>query len=217
VRVSPLTDSPSLGGPDDLSGLDPVAAAVLETMATTRAMRDLRADPVPRALVERIIWAATRAPSPHNTQCWDFVVVDDAPQRARIGELFGAAAGARTSSTEGGAQTAKGLDLMTRIAAAPVIVFVCGVNVYPPDAPDPVYMYSAIYAAAQNLVLAARALGLGATFTAFHRADEDGVRALLGIPDDRTIGVTIPLGWPARPFGRVRRRPVTEVLHRNTW
>ena len=53
------------------------ADAVLEAMGTCRAMRWLRPDPIPDELVERLIWAATRAPSPGNTQNWDFVLLDD--------------------------------------------------------------------------------------------------------------------------------------------
>jgi len=196
-------------------GLESPAAEVLETMGTTRAMRHFAPGPVPEWMIERLVWAATRAPSPHNTQCWDFVVVTDAEVRAQVAQIFSAAATRTTSA--GAGMTARGLELMANVAQAPVIVFVCGTNVYPPAAPDPVYMYSAVYAAAQNLVLAARAMQLGATFTAFHRADEPALRQLLAIPADRTIAVTVPIGWPGRRFGPVRRRPLQEVLHRDRW
>jgi nitroreductase len=78
-------------------------------------------------------------------------------------------------------------------------------------------MYSAMHAAAQNAVVAARALGLGAAFTTLHGTAEPAIREILGIPEDRTIGVTIPLGWPDRPFGPVARRPLEEVVHRDHW
>jgi nitroreductase len=200
---------------------------VFEAMETARAIRRFRPDPIDPASIERVIWAATRASNPHNMQCWDFVVVQDAAVRERIGELFRHAADTRRRRAGGSAggsaaptdtaRTNAALDLMAGIAGVPAIVFVCGANGYPPDSPDPVYMYSAIYGAAQNLLVAARALGLGAAFTAFHRADEPGLRNLLGIPDDRTIGATIALGWPDQPFGPVRRKPVTEVVHHDRW
>lgn len=59
---------------------------VFDVMGTCRAMCWLRPAPVDPALVKRVLWAATRAPSPGNTQNWDFVVVDDATAKARIGE-----------------------------------------------------------------------------------------------------------------------------------
>jgi nitroreductase len=199
-----------------------------EAMETARSIRRFRPDPIDPASIERLIWAATRASNPHNVQCWDFVVVQDPLVRAHVGELFrraaderraGAGANAPRSGepSDSGPRTNAALDLMAGIADVPAIVFVCGADVYPPDAPDPVYMYSALYGAAQNLLVAARAMGLGAAFTAFHRADEPGLRSLLGIPDDRTIGATIPLGWPDQPFGPVRRKPVAEVLHHDHW
>jgi nitroreductase len=78
-------------------------------------------------------------------------------------------------------------------------------------------MLSAVYAAAQNLLLGARACGLGAAFTTFHLGAEDAIRRLLKIPDDKFIGVTMPLGWPAAPFGQLTRRPLEEVVHFESW
>ena len=198
-----------------------VGTDVLEAMGTARAMRWFRPDPVPAAVLDRVLWAATRASSPNNTQCWDFVVVQDPGVQARIGELFGrrlpgAAPGEVPRTTEERTR-AGAMNLLGTIADVPVIVFVCGENRYPADAPDVSNMYSAVYAAAQNMIVAARALGLGAAFTTFHRMVEPDLRALLAVPDDRIMAVTIPLGWPARPFGPVTRRPVEEVVHHDRW
>jgi nitroreductase len=96
---------------------------------------------------------------------------------------------------------------------APVIIVVCGT----PENPRPELTYSAVYAASQNMLVAARAMGLGAAFTTFHVFAEPEVREILQIPDDRFIGVTMPLGWPARPFGPVTRRPIEDVIHRDVW
>ncbi len=78
-------------------------------------------------------------------------------------------------------------------------------------------MYSAVFAAAQNLVVAARALGLGAAFTTLHGVAEQQFREILGIPAERFLGVTIPLGWPAGPVGPVSRKPLEEVVHHDRW
>ncbi|MFI5046518.1 MAG: nitroreductase family protein [Acidimicrobiia bacterium] len=194
---------------------------VFEAIGTARAMRWFRPDPVPVSLVERVVWAGTRASSPNNCQPWDFVVVRDPELRARIGALFApltspGAIDAITDPTE--RRTVEGaMNLLGTLADVPVLIFVCGRNIYPPHDPDERLMYSALYAASQNMIVAARALGLGAAFTTFHRINEPDIRTLLQIPDDRSIAVTLPLGWPARAFGPLTRRPVEEVLHIDRW
>jgi nitroreductase len=69
----------------------------------------------------------------------------------------------------------------------------------------------------ENLLLAARALGLGACLTTWHLLAEDELKEILGIPRDVHTFAVIPVGWPLRPFGPVRRRPVEEAIHRDRW
>ena len=78
-------------------------------------------------------------------------------------------------------------------------------------------MYSAVFAAAQNLMVAARALGLGAAYTTFQLACEAEMKAYLGIPEDARICVTIPVGWPGRTSGSLTRKPVERVTHYDRW
>lgn len=58
---------------------------VFEALETCRAIRLLKPDPVPAELIDRLLWAATRSPSPGNSQGWDFVVVDDPGPKAVLG------------------------------------------------------------------------------------------------------------------------------------
>ena len=195
---------------------------VFEAMGTARAMRFFREDPVPDEMVDQVLWAATRASSGNNTQGWDFVVVRDAAQRARIGEaiapMASVIAGMPRPDDPVDQRTLVGAaNLSGSLAKVPVLIFVCGANIYPPHAPRETFMYSAVYASAQNLVVAARSLGLGAAFTTLHQVAEPAIREILAIPADRFVGVTIPLGWPDRPFGPVSRKPVSEVVHRDRW
>lgn len=203
----------------DAADIGPVDA--LDAIGTARAMRYFEPDPVPNSLVEKVIWAGTRASSANNSQPWDFVVVQAAEVRAELGALFAplASAALADSIEEPTARrtVAGAMNLLATMHEVPVLIFVCGQNIYPEQAPDPTYMYSAVYAAAQNMTVAARALGLGAAFTTVHRFVEPDLRAILGIPDDRYLGVTMPLGWPARPFGPLTRRPVEDVVHRDRW
>jgi nitroreductase len=76
---------------------------------------------------------------------------------------------------------------------------------------------SYIYPAIQNLMLAARALGLGTTLTTLHRAHEADVRQLLGVPDGWETMCLIPIGYPKGKFGMGARRPVEEVTHWEKW
>ena len=198
------------------------AEMVLDVIGTCRAMRWLRPDPLPDELVERLIWAATRAPSPGNTQDWDFVLVDDANPKRRIADAIGAAMSARVAAMDRPDRTTRLMldgtaHLIDTFAEAPLLVFVCGAVRYPARQPDERMTWSALYPAAQNLLVAARALGLGAVFTTLHFPAEPAVREVLAIPDDVRIAATIPVGWPAAKFGPVNRRPVADVIHRNRW
>jgi nitroreductase len=195
---------------------------VFEAMGTCRAMRQLKADPVPAELVERVLWAATRAPSPGNSQGWDFVVVDDPAVKTLIGGAIRAAMADRVAAMPRPDRTMRlMLDgtarLIDTLGQAPVIIFVTGPVVYPPGAPREQFTWSALYPAAQNILLAARALGLGTTFTTMHMTAEPTVREVLGLPDHIRIAAMIPLGWPDAAFGPVNRRPVEDFVHRNHW
>lgn len=195
---------------------------LFDAMGSCRAIRYLKPDPVPEELLEKVLWAATRAPSPGNTQGWDFVVVTDAKKKALIGDAVSAAMAPRISAMPRSDRTTSlmldgALNLATTIGTCPVLIFVCGPVIYPPQRPMESFTWSAIYPAAQNLILAARALGLGTVFSTLHHVAEPLIRETLDIPSRIQIGVTIPMGWPDRPFGPVARRPVEQFVHRNGW
>jgi nitroreductase len=78
-------------------------------------------------------------------------------------------------------------------------------------------VHAALYPAAQNLIVAARSLGLGTTFTTFQLAAEKEMRDALELPSDVLIGVCVALGYPDRPFGPVKRKPLAEVIHWEKW
>jgi len=76
---------------------------------------------------------------------------------------------------------------------------------------------SSSYPGVQNLLLAARALGLAANLTVWHFFAENEFKQVLGVPKQVTIYALIPVGWPAGRFGPVRRRPVADVVHWDRW
>jgi nitroreductase len=195
---------------------------VFEAMGTCRAMRHLKPDPVPAELVEQVLWAATRAPSPGNSQGWDFVVVRDAAKKARIAEAVATVMADRVAAMPRPDRSTRLMldgtgNLIATLHRAPVLIFVAGGVIYPPGAPRETFTWSALYPAAQNLIVAARALGLGTVFTTMHLTAEPTVREVLSIPDHIRIAAMIPLGWPDRPFGPVQRRPVSDFVHTDGW
>ena len=76
---------------------------------------------------------------------------------------------------------------------------------------------SSSYPGVQNLLLAARALGLAANISIWHFFAENEFKRVLGVPKQVTIYALVPVGWPAGRFGPVRRRPVADVVHWDRW
>jgi nitroreductase len=200
------------------------ASDVLAAMGTSRAVRRFRRDPVPDDVIESLIWAATRAASPENSQPWEFVVATDPAVRLQIGALVSAAADGHAASLPptddpGVRRTHEAAKHLVRhFADVPVMVFVCHhVIEYPPEYAGAGVGHSAVFMAAANLLVAARAFGLGAAFTFTHMLAGPPLGELLGLPDDVAIAVTIPVGWPERPIGQVARRPLQAILHRDRY
>ena len=195
---------------------------VFEAMSTCRAIRYLKPDPVDDELIEQIITAGTWAPSPGNSQGRDFVVVKDAEKKKAIGDAIEAAMGDRVAAMERPDRTHRLMldgtgHLVATIKTCPALILVCGKTVYPYAAPRESFVWSSIYPAAQNLIVAARALGLGTVFTTFQGVAEAVIRKTLEIPDDVHIGCLIPLGWPDRKFGPLKRVGYDKVVHMDGW
>ena len=187
-----------------------------ELACNQRAQRELKPDPVPDELIERILEAGTHAPSAMNCQPWRFVVVQDSAVRQEI------AAGAR-AAWEGFArdmsedQEAPGFKAVDRwatvgLAEAPVIIVLCGdTEVLPLE-----QMGSSIFPAAQNILLAANAVGLASLMSNLPLFAPGGTFAkAVGLPEHIVPLATLPIGYPARKLGRPRRTPVSEVASRD--
>lgn len=187
-----------------------------EVVCNQRAHRALLPEPVPEALIERILEAGTHAPSAKNTQPWRFVVVQDPALRAQIGACARAAweGFARATHDDFSDPIFQDVDrwAMGGLAEAPVIIVLCGdTQVLPLE-----QMGSSIYPAAQNILLAAAALGLGSLMSSLPLYAPDGAFAkLLGLPAHIVPLATLPIGHPARKLGRPRRRPIAELTSRD--
>jgi nitroreductase len=203
---------------------------VLEAIYTTRAMRRLKPDPIPPDVLRRILDAAIHAPSGGNAQNWAFVVVQDRTLREGLARIYkpliealfqpgGPYHGRLTAANpEEAARTRRLADSALYLGAhlqdAPVIVVPC---IFTGGRPTSIVTGSSIYPAVQNLMLAARAFGIGSTLTTVHRGKQEEVRALLGIPLEWETAALIPLGYPRGRWGVPPRRPVDEVTFGDRW
>lgn len=196
------------------------ARQVVDTMATARSIRRFRPDPVPTELIEAVVFAATRASSGRNSQPWEYIAIRDrtaldslaAAFQPRVDELI--AARDRTRDAHRRTMFQQAATLMQSFGHIPVVIVVAGhrYDWGPPFDPEET-MLSALFAASQNLLVAARSMGLGAAFTTFHLHAEPLVRELTGLAPEMHIATTMPVGWPEQSFGPVRRLPVSDVLH----
>lgn len=199
--------------------------SLFEAIHTQRAIRRFTDEPVSDEAIRRILEAAIRAPSGRNTQPWRFIVIRDTATKRRIGDYY------RRACEEAGIgqEPIPGLskkvnDSVTHLAyhmgEAPVLILAC-YEYLNEDAvrPSTLLTGSSIYPAVQNLLLAARALGLGTSLTTVHSMFEEEIKDLLGIPANVQTAALIPLGYPSpeERFGGSRRRPAAEVTHFDRW
>ena len=211
-----MTNS-SATSPEDAATLLPIPLG--EAIYTLRAIRRFRPNPLPDSELRTILEAATRAPSCGNSQGWRFVVVRDRTQIAAFAPLYleawwakRAEVGIRTVADfpAGHPVMPHAHQLAEGFATVPAMVLLCSTE-------RGLGAANCIVPAAQNLLLAARALGIGGTITTLHPVIEERTHELFGIPEAAQIVYCIPLGYPATPFGTVRRHPLTKVVAEGRW
>jgi nitroreductase len=202
---------------------------LFDIMFTTRAMRRLKPDPVPPELIEKILRAGQAAPNGGNTQQWGFIVVDDPAVKRQVQAYYkraydefvsGYYGQHKAATPEGPArdkmerQQAAVAHLTEHLHEAPVWIVACvrdgagkalkggGGSIYP---------------AVQNMLLAARALGLGSVLTTRHMLFGEEVDAIFGLPQGVSAYAILPIGYPEGKFGPVGRKPIEDFVHRNRW
>ena len=203
---------------DTTSTADRLTIPLGEAIFTLRAIRRLKPDPIPDEDLRAVLEAAIRAPNGGNTQPWRFLVVRDPALRSKLGELYREAwwAKRRDEGIMGPEDLPdtptrrSAMRLADEIGASPVMVLVCAVARGHAAA-------ESVVPAAQNLLLAARGLGIGGTITTLHPTVEERVHALFGIPSDAQVVYCIPLGYPRGKFGPTTRKPLGEVSAIDRW
>jgi len=202
---------------------------LFDIIFSTRAMRRLKPDPVPEALIQQILRAGQAAPSGGNAQAWGFLVVKDPEIKKAVHTHYQRAYDTYLSKHYAAQLAAlpPGEDhdkLERQIAAvayltehfheAPVWIVPC-LHLGPQGANAG--SGASIYPAVQNMLLAARALGLGSTLTSRHMIYGKEVDAIFGLPEGMASFAILPIGYPMGNFGPVRRGPLSAVTHLDRW
>jgi nitroreductase len=182
-----------------------------EAIFSLRAMRRLKPDPIPHDVLRDILEAAIRAPNGGNQQPWHYIVVEDSSTRAELGELYHEAWWAKRR--DAGYHKPEDLPqhyqaamrLADTIGNVPVLLLVCATAKGPAAA-------ASVIPSVQNLLLAARALGIGGTITTLHAQVEERVNRLFNVPATAQIVYCIPMGYPEGRFGPNVRKPLPDAF-----
>jgi nitroreductase len=203
----------------------PLSSDVFDVMHTMRAMRRLKPDPVPDELIFKILAAGQAAASGGNSQQWKFLVLKDAAKKKAVQvyykKLFDEVVGPRYASSptppgvnpESFKRQHSAVEYLTdHYHEAPVWIVACLAGDNPNRTAG-----SSIYPAVQNMLLAARALGLGSTLTTRHTGYGKECDDAMGIPAGYKSYAILPIGWPMGNFGLLGRGPLSEVTYLDNW
>jgi nitroreductase len=212
---------------------------LVEAMTTTGAVRAFTAEPVPDAVVHRVLDHARFAGSGGNRQGWRVIAVRDPATRRALAELTVPAAKRYAAQQAAGENPWNTVDpvrvdaatiertpapsrLTDPLVRAAVVLVVC-VDLKVVAATDQylkrvgVVGGASIYPFAWNILLSARSDGYGGTITTLTVSEEPKVKALLGIPDHVAVAAVMPLGRPVKQLEKLRRKTVPEFAMRERW
>jgi nitroreductase len=213
---------------------------LLDAMMTQRAVRRVLPDPIDDAVVLKCVELALRAPTGSNGQNWEFVIVKDRDVKEKLARRYRQAwavalateyrpwttrSGFRRQLVDTGDPKARFLRAVQwqvdHFAEIPVLVVPClggGARLgRVPYVPAPHVLASgvagSIYPSVQNLLLAARAMGLAANLVTLPLWNVTSARRILGLPLSVTPYCVVPLGWPLGRYGPTTRKPFDQVAH----
>ena len=204
---------------------------VFEVMSTMRAMRGLKLDEIADDVIVKILQAGTWAPNGQNQQPYRFVVVRDEGKKKFFGIHYAEAMRVRFSknmpSDEDNSSNARNIRVAMKFGGkvheAPVLIVICGLRDWPFAIPEKQRTglappsYASVYPCIQNILIACRALGIGASLTTMHQVFEHDLCNCLSVPKSYGIVAVIPIGYPTGKFGPVGRKDVSELTYYDTW
>ena len=195
----------------------PDEIGLFEAIDTQRGLRQFKPDPVPDEMITRLLRAAIKAPSGGVRQGWSFIVIRDEETRRKIGDLYrtGSRFDIRDDMTQQQRRVyRRAQHLEDHMEDVPVFILACIEG----GSGGPISGAS-IYPAVQNILLAARGLGLASVLTTRQSRFESEIKEILGIPENVTTAAILPIGFPAEGvrYGPTRRRPLEEVAFDGHW
>lgn len=174
---------------------------ILDVLKGRRSIRSFRSDPVPDSLLAVLFEAVRWAPSGGNIQPWEIVVIRDEARKEALRETLG-----------------ENNPASRAIKEAPILLVLCGRIGVPDEYQGRIHtkfgdgwLLFHLGTAAQNLCLAAHAVGLGTLMTGFF--DHDRVRDILEVPQGYEVVLLLPVGFPARVPRPPARRAVEDFVH----
>ena len=196
------------------------------TIRDRRSVRKYLPEDISHSVTQRVLEAATWAPSAHNAQPWRFIVVENPKVKHRLAEMMGEEWD--KDLREDGLPPEDRESLIEasvkQFTQSPVLIIVCltmeDMDTYPDERrrkAEYTMAVQSVAAAVQNLLLAAHAEGLGACWFCAPLFCPDRVRAALGVPDDVEPQVLITLGLPAEKPETPPRKPLRSVLYQDYW
>jgi nitroreductase len=203
---------------------------LFDVLYSCRAMRRLKPDAVPRDLLLKLIDAANQAPSGSNLQSARWIVVTDPGQKAKLAALNKKGVEAYVSPQaaqpaalphQPAAKRQRMLDAVLwqkdHMHELPALIVACYEFPTAVTSGEAARAAGSVWPGVQNLLLAARALGLGAAPTTLGLMDRAAVAEALGLPDNVAAFCIIPVGWPMGNFGPVTRLPVEDTVRWDRW
>jgi nitroreductase len=208
---------------------------LIQTLRSTGAVREFTDQPVPDEVVARILDNARFAPSGANAQSWHVVLVKSRAGRVALRDLYlpgwrdylamsaaglrpwaptnDPAAEAAALAAAPPAATAQGFAAGLDRVPVLLVVFADLAALAAVDRDAPRYSFAggaSVYPFVWNILLAARAEGLGGVLTTMLIREENAVRGLLGAPENWAVAAVVALGHPGHAARRLRRQPVSE-------
>ncbi len=169
----------------------------MECIKTRRSIRKYKEDDIPQDIIDEIIDCGRHAPSGHNKQPWSFIIVRDRNKIEKLSKIH---------------------EWAPFVANAPVCIVLCCTRT---KEDYKSVMYMSVACAAQNMLLAAHALGLGSCWTHINDFDEKSVekkvREILNVPKSIDPICMLPIGYPDQSRSAKHLKDIKDIVHFDKW